>query len=355
MDSKDWPRRHDRTVVSRSNRRALGESSHTCDDAFAGTRASTPDAGSDCTPIPRPALGPTINEQGYYIGQVEGNLYWITDGIYQSAFLTTRQGVVLFDAPPSIGHNIQRAVDEIAAANGASNEVTHLIYSHHHSDHVGASSLFGRSITRIGHLETRRLLVRDDDPARPAPQETFLDRRTLEIGGERIQLAWHGSNHSPDNIFIHLPDHDALMLVDIVSPGWSPVCHSSLAEDMPGYIEAPAIALTYPWRHFIGGHMGRLGTRDDIATHRRYIADIVDSSRNALDTVDPTPYFVRYAENAWVALSGYLDAITTIAAAPVIEKYTGVLAAAEVLTANTTAQVIQSMRLDLGCGSQVHP
>jgi hypothetical protein len=33
--------------------------------------------------------------------------------------------VVLFDAPPSIGGNLRRAVDEIAAANGVRNRVTH--------------------------------------------------------------------------------------------------------------------------------------------------------------------------------------------------------------------------------------
>ena len=306
--------------------------------------------------IPRPALGPAVNEQGYYVGRVEGNLYWITDGAYQSAFLTTPAGVVLFDAPPSIGHNIQRAVDEIAAANGVSNRVTHLVYSHHHADHAGASSLFPRSITRIGHEETRRLLLRDDDPARPAPEETFQDHRILEIGGERIDLAWHGSNHSSDNIFIHPPDHDALMLVDIVSPGWVPVCHSGLADDVPGYIEAADTALTYPWKHFIGGHMGRLGTRDDVAVHRQYIADIADSSRKALQTVDPTRYVARYGENTWSAPRGYLDALTTVAAAvPIIEKYTGVLAGADLFTATTMSQVIQSMRLDLGYGSRVHP
>src|SRR5690349_21319983 len=146
----------------------------------------------DYAPVPRSALGPALNEQGYYVGRVERNLYWITDGTYQSAFLTTSDGVVLLDAPPTIGHNIQRAVDEIAAANGVSNKVTHLVYSHHHADHAGASSLFG-DVARIGHEETRTLLLRDDDPARPAPEETFQDRRTLEIGGERIELAWHGS------------------------------------------------------------------------------------------------------------------------------------------------------------------
>src|SRR5580765_1883827 len=114
----------------------------------------------DYAPIPASAFGPAPNAQGYHVGRIERNLYWVTDGVYQAAFLTTKDGVVLFDAPPSIGHNIQRAVDEIAAENGVSNQVTHLIYSHHHADH---------------------------------------------------------------------------------------------AEDIPGYIEAPANALACPWKHFIGG------------------------------------------------------------------------------------------------------
>jgi glyoxylase-like metal-dependent hydrolase (beta-lactamase superfamily II) len=327
----------------------------TTTEAHANTRPSSAEALPDYAPVPPGALGPALNEQGYYVGRVEQNLYWITDGTYQSAFLTTRDGVVLLDAPPTIGRNIQRGVDEIAAANGVSNKVTHLVYTHHHADHAGASSLFDRNVARIGHEETRALLLRDDDPTRPAPEETFQDRRTLEIGGERIELAWHGTNHSPDNIFIHLPDHDTLMLVDIVNPGWAPVYQSNLTEDIPGYITAPATALTYPWKHFIGGHMGRLGTRGDIAVHQQYMADIADHSRKALDTVDPTPYFVKYGQNTWAAVRGYLDAVTAAASEPVIEKYTGVLAAADVFTASTTFHVMQSIRLDLGYGSQVHP
>src|ERR1700674_5223757 len=74
----------------------------------------------DYAPVPKSALGPALNAQGYYVGRVEKNLYWVTDGAYQAAFLTTRHGVVVFDAPPSIGHNLQRAIDQIAAENGVS-------------------------------------------------------------------------------------------------------------------------------------------------------------------------------------------------------------------------------------------
>jgi len=132
--------------------------------------SSSPTADStsqlpDYAPVPEAALGPALNEQGYHVGRVERNLFSVTDGTYQSAFLLTSDGVVLFDAPPSIGHNLRRAVDEMAAAEGASNKVTHLVYSHHHADHGAASSLFGSDVTRIGHEETKRLLRRDNDPA----------------------------------------------------------------------------------------------------------------------------------------------------------------------------------------------
>ena len=319
--------------------------------------ASGADALPDYAPVPRSALGPVLNDQGYHVGRVERNLYWVTDGTYQAAFLTTPDGVVLFDAPPTIGHNLQRAIDEIATAERVSNQVTHLVYSHHHDDHVGAASLFEGNVVRIGHEETRRLLLRDNDPAKPAPDVTFQDRYTLEVAGERVELAWHGPNHSPDNIFTHFPDHDALMLIDIVNAGWVPIYNLNLSEDVPGYLQARATALSYPWTHFIGGHLGRLGTRDDISLHQQYIADIQAGAREALGTVDPTPYFVKYGENVWAAVKGYLDELTDRAAKPVIAKYTGVLAAAdvEVFTTTTTFMILQSMRLDLGPSAPVHP
>jgi glyoxylase-like metal-dependent hydrolase (beta-lactamase superfamily II) len=311
----------------------------------------------DFVPVPQAAFGPALNAQGYFVGRVERNLFWVTDGTYQSAFLATADGVVLFDAPPTIGHNLRRAVDDVTAAEGTTNTVTHLVYSHHHADHAGAANLFGDDLIRIGHEETRRLLLRDNDPTRPAPDETFTDRYIVEVGGERVELAYHGPNHSPDNIFIHFPNHDALMLIDIVNSGWVPIYNLNLSEDVPGYIDAPGQALNYPWTHYIGGHLGRLGTRDDLVLHQRYIADIVDSSYAALAAIDPTPYFVKYGANVWAGVNGYLDAVTAEAAAPVIAKYAGVLGAADVpaFTTSTTFTILQSIRLDLGTGSQVHP
>jgi len=317
--------------------------------------AAAADPLPDYAPIPPSALGPAVNAQGYFVGRLEKNLYWVTDGTYQAAFLTTKDGVVLFDAPPSIGHNLQRAIDEIASANGVSNKVTHIVYSHHHADHLGASSLFGRNVVRVGHAETKRLLARDNDPTRPVPDVTFETRRTLRVGGERIDLAWHGTNHTPDNIYIHLPNHSTLMLVDINLPGWVPFASFNINEDVPGSIAAPAKALTYPWKHYIGGHMGRTGTRQDMVVYQQYVADLIDGVKKALVAVDPTPFFTKYGNNSWAAVKTYQDAQVEYASAPVIKKYLGVLAAADVYTASTAFLILESVRLDSGVGSQVHP
>src|SRR5437868_5292143 len=184
--------------------------------ALAGGALAEPasaDTLPDYAPIPKSALGPAVNAQGYFVGRVEKNLYWVTDATYQAAFLTTRDGVVLFDAPPTIGHNLQRAIDEVASANGVSNKVTHIVYSHHHA--------------------------------------------------------------------------------------------------------APATAMAYPWKHFIGGHMGRLGTRDDMTVYQRYVDDIIAGVKKALVAVDPTPFFAKYGDNSWAAVQQYQKAQVDYATGPV--------------------------------------
>jgi glyoxylase-like metal-dependent hydrolase (beta-lactamase superfamily II) len=51
-------------------------------------------------------------------------------------FLTTPEGVLLVDAPPTIGHNLLRAIESVTSRTGTPNEVTHLVYSHSHADRV---------------------------------------------------------------------------------------------------------------------------------------------------------------------------------------------------------------------------
>jgi len=47
----------------------------------------------DYVPVPRASLGPAVSGRGYYVGGVERNLYWVTDGDCHPAFLTTHERV----------------------------------------------------------------------------------------------------------------------------------------------------------------------------------------------------------------------------------------------------------------------
>ncbi len=58
----------------------------------------------------------------------------------------------------------------------------------------------------------------------------------------------------------------------------------------------------------------------------------------------------------WLYLRpGLFDAWTDAGAAPIIEKYTGVIAAADVYTRSTVFWIMESIRLGLGFASYVHP
>ncbi len=314
--------------------------------ASASAAAGCPPPGY--APVPPSALGPALNADGYFAGPITGTLYWVTDSAYQAMFLTTRDGVVLVDAPPTIGHNLLRAIEAVTSANGMPAAVTHLVYSHSHADHIGASSLLGADVVRIGHRECRRLLLRANDPNRPPPDVTFDDHYILNLGGERLHLAYHGPNHTPDNIFIHAPEHQTLMVVDVIFPGWVPFKNLAVSQDIPDWIRAQDVAMGYPWQTLVAGHLGRLGSRADGDLQIAYVADLLASARATMASLDPAPFFARYGNNAWAVFKAYLDAASSQTAAPVIAKYLGQLAAADVFTNDNAYVMFESLRVDYG-------
>lgn len=320
--------------------------------AILGTTA--PRAGADglptYAPIPGSSFGPQPNAAGYHVGKVNDNLYWVTDGFYQAMFLAHDRGVAVVDAPPTIGHNLLRAIRDVTAETGTPSKVTHLVYSHFHSDHIGAAGIFGNDVVRVGHEETRRLLLDIADPNRPAPKLTFKEQLTLQFGKDRLELAFHGPNHSPDNIYVYAPRHHTLMVVDVFFPGWVPFQNLAASQDIPGWVRAHDIALEYDWTTMVSGHLGRLGARADGVLQRQYIRDLDDSVKQTLRTLDPTPFFVQYglSGNAWGIFKHYLEAAAQQAAGPVVDKYLGVLGGADVFTVDNAHTLFQSLRLDQG-------
>ena len=165
-----------------------------------GTGSTAGQYGAGWAPVPESSLGPVIPARGYFAEEVRDGLYWVTEGMYQCAFMVTGQGVIAIDAPPSIGDRVTKAIRSVT-----DEPVTHVVYSHSHGDHIGTTDQFPDDAVRIGHTETGKWLDRLRDPRRKPPDITFEDSYTLEVGGQTLQLDYRGGNHALGNIFIHAP------------------------------------------------------------------------------------------------------------------------------------------------------
>jgi hypothetical protein len=83
------------------------------------------------------------------------------------------------------------------------------------------------------------------------------------------------------------------------------------------------------------------------------------STRSVIASVDPTPFFAEYGAqgNSWAIFKTFLDAVADAAAAPVAAKYTGVLAAADIVTRDNAWTLLEPLRTDAGVPGPfgVHP
>ena len=277
-----------------------------------------------------PIEDPTIGEKGYFVGSYGDGAYWITNGLYNSMFIVSDEGVIVVDAPPSYADKIPVAIKEITDL-----PVTHFVYSHHHSDHTGGAALFGDDVIYVGHELTAQELRRKADPNRPVPTVTFDDTYTLELGNQKVELAYPGLQHSPGNVFIYLPAQKVLMMVDVLYAGSVPFNNFAVAASVPGFYDAFDHAAEYDFEYYQGGHVGRPGTRDDFADIHGYITDVHTNAMLAMQNTSPPVPFVggklQIAE-PYFAINGYIEAASKVCAQLTMEKWRGRLNTVDVFT-----------------------
>lgn len=302
------------------------------------------------TVIPDAAKGPSIPSKGYLVGKLGDNLYSVTDGAYNTMFMVTDKGVVAVDAPPSLGQKYLKAIAEVT-----NKPVNYLIYSHAHIDHIGAAGLFPKNVSVIAQEETARELQSAKAVAKnvtmvpPIPTITFSKNYTLTIGNQTLKLDYYGSNHLPGNIFIYAPKQKVLMLVDIVFPGWVPFPNLAIAKDVAGFIKAHNIALDkYDFDKFVGGHLTRLGTRNDVAVQKEFIDDLKNASTKANQEVlfSKVAQQVGHFDNPWLIFSKYIDAVNEKCTQLVLPKWENKLGGAREFMSTHCFTMSEAERVD---------
>jgi glyoxylase-like metal-dependent hydrolase (beta-lactamase superfamily II) len=294
--------------------------------------------------VPEEAKAPAVDPaKGYRLEEVGKGLYMITDNAYQSMFMVYETGVVVVDAPPGYAAHIVQGIREVT-----DKPITHLIYSHSHTDHIAGAKSLGDVPVIIAHEETKRLLVRDKDPNRPLPTVTFRDKYTLRAGSQELDLSYHGDGHEPGNIFIYAPAQRVLMVVDVVFPGWMPWRRFAVAHDIPGVFAQVEAIRAIPFKTLIGGHVQRTGTHADVDRQSEFYADLKAAAATGLAATKPGEGMDSNTvkENAWAVFDDYIDRVVIQCVNELTPKWQTQLAAYDVYIWDQCYAMEQSLRVD---------
>ncbi|NOH21891.1 MBL fold metallo-hydrolase [Vibrio europaeus] len=288
---------------------------------------------------------PVIGSKGYYLGSYGDGAYWVTDGLYNSMFVVSDDGVIVIDAPPTFADKIPQAISEVT-----DKPVKYFIYSHHHKDHTGGSAIFGPDVTRIAHELAAQELRRKNDPNRPLPSVTFSEEYTLNVGGQRIELAYPGLQHSPGNILIFLPKQKILMLVDVLYAGWVPYQDFALAASISGFYSVFKKAEEYDFESFQGGHVGRPGNRKDFDEAKAYVEDVYANAIKALQVTSPpislSDKVTSPVHEPYVPITMYVDTTSELCAHMTLEKWGQRLKATSLFTKGHCKTTINELLID---------
>ena len=323
-------------TVARSLTLALAAIGHFLAMGAGGARAQTPPA---YLPLPAQAQPPPATAQGYRLQKVGQSAYVVIAGFTQAVFVVTPAGVVLIDAPPALAEVLAPAIRSVT-----DKPVTYVILSHDHYDHIGAVTRFPGA-TLVAHQTTAQILSVLPDPRRPTPALVFSgERYTLTVGGERFELIYPGPTHEIGDIIVYVPRDRLAVMTDVVIPGWAPYLAWGDADYIPGYFKAYDALLKLDFDTYVGGHVYRTGTRQDVEDSRAYMIDLWTWTQQEMKATPQHP--APEAANVWATQKIWFDQIADRVTARLVAKWKDRLAATDVFTRETVMAAIVSIVTD---------
>lgn len=272
-------------------------------------------------------------DKGVETREVAKNVYVVTDGVWQSAFVVTDAGVVVLDAPESYAAKIP---GEIAAVTDQ--PIDTLIYTHAHKDHIGGSAAFAgiEGLDIVALTGVAAFLSEKNDPNRLLPTATFEEELVLEQGGVRIELRETNYHSDEGDVIAYIPDAKFLMAVDTIAPGYVPFMGFDITSNFHEYRNVFETLLAYDFDVFVGGHLSHPGTRQDVVETQEFTQDVYDTVKRVHAETDLMGVFVETAgeiggfDNKYLLFKQFLDVVAERATAELEERWADRLAGADV-------------------------
>jgi len=140
------------------------------------------------------------------------------------------------------------------------------------------------------------------------------------------------------------------MLADIIFPRWVPIPYLAIPKDTAGFIKAHDIALNnYDFDTLVGGHLTRLGTRNDVIVQKEFVSDLEKAAAQANQQVS----FGEIAKqvgggqpNPWLIFSKYIDVVNENCVNSMLPKWENRLGGAQQFMSTHCFTMTESGRVD---------
>jgi glyoxylase-like metal-dependent hydrolase (beta-lactamase superfamily II) len=249
---------------------------------------------------------------GYAVKNVGGGVYVISDNMWQSAFLVTDDGVIVFDAPATFGKDIPSAIAQVTGK-----PIKMLVYSHIHKDHIGGSAAFKniKGLQIVALEGVADFLKEMNDPNRLLPNVTFQSAKTITLGGKTVELTRHFYHSHEGDLFIYVPQDKFIMAVDCVTPGYAPFHGFDITTNFHEYLKVFDELLAYDFDTFVGGHLTDIGSRNDVEITKEFTYDVYNTVKRTHNRLDQTAVSAEAAktvgrDNEFALFKAVLDRVT---------------------------------------------
>ncbi len=208
------------------------------------------------------------------ITKITGDLYRATQNAHHTVFLVTSEGIILADP---IGVDFASWL-KAELAERFDTPVRYVLYSHYHADHASGGAVFQDTAELIGHEN----MVRNLDAEKGsdtfanvrAPDRTYSDTLTVELGGKTVRMIHALPSHSDDSSIISFPEERAVFAVDFVNVRRLPYRNMGGGPIQP-WIEANKdLQKRVDYDIMAPGH-GPAGKKSDIDASTRYLEELL--------------------------------------------------------------------------------
>ena len=206
----------------------------------------------------------------FEIQRLSENVYWVSASYYNVAVVVGNNGVLLIDAPIGRGERILEAIKQIT-----DKPLTALVYSHAHSDHIGATADILKAVEgQVTIYGTKEVQDEIKSHHMEMPAITKVISNEINFEGLRIEVDSRLNGHTEDNTLFIINDGNRRILtaIDLIHPDQLEFKLFSLAHDPIKFQTDLEMLIAHNWDVMVTGH-GNLAYKADVKFLQTYIND----------------------------------------------------------------------------------